>query len=98
MEDVLKRECIALLVDQGMAESKAMLEGLGIEFMPFDDIDKQVMINKMFHVCESSGVDILFCEEFLKSEVYTTYMRSIKKMTGVILDKMSDYMENKTKH
>ncbi len=98
MEDLLKRECIEHLVEQGLAESKTLLEGLGVEFIPPDDIDKQVMLGKMIAVCDSSGEEIVFCEDFLKSEMYKRYATSIKKMTGVILDYMTEYMGNNAVH
>ena len=98
MEDLVKRECITTLVNRGLEESAAVLSQLGVASAPIDEIDKVVMINKMMEVCDSSGKEIAFCEEFLQSDIYIRYSESIKKMTGVIFEKMDEILTEKTKH
>ncbi len=98
MEDLVKRECIKVMIDQGLEESASILKNIGLDAPSIDEIDKTILVNRMYEVCESSGKEIEFCEEFLKSEIYIRYCDSIKKMTGVIFEKMEEMMGGNTIH
>jgi hypothetical protein len=98
MEDLVKRECIEFLVEQGIGQSESLFRKMGIEITPIDSIDKKLIIDKMMKVCDSTGTEIKLCEEFLASEVFTRYSESISKMTEVIFNECTNIAELATKH
>lgn len=96
--DELKRKLIREFIDGGIADAAAMITSVGGVPMEMDEIDRQLMVDKMYDVCVSSGEEMQAIEDFFKSDEYKTYVESVSAMTDVILKEAAKSIPNKTIH
>lgn len=85
-DDFVKKEVIKDLLQQ-MISVSSNLTG---EVITIDDIEKELIVNKMFEVCKSSAVDMLTVDEFMKTELYKTYVESIGLMTQALIKHIAE--------
>ena len=93
-DDVLKREIISEFLSQIQEMSKALV---GADASVMDNIEKELLLDKLCSSCKSSGEDLVVVQEFMKTDVYKTYVESIELMTAAAIKHLTMSV-NKTVH